>query len=167
MQIYRILNIENQKCYIGQTIKEHLYNRHSTNTWWKFVHGELKKEVKKIGKEKFIIETLEMTNNKDELDKLEKYYIKHFNSIYPNGYNLQTGGEDKMIIHPETKNKIAESMKVSNKIKHRGVFKKRITNSCKKCGKEFFTYPYTQGRYIGKPMKTFCSKYCRSVYDTE
>ena len=38
-------------------------------------------------------EQLDVVSSKDEAVTLEKYYISHFNSLYPNGLNLTSGGE--------------------------------------------------------------------------
>ena len=38
-------------------------------------------------------EIIEECNSKDELDELECHYIKQYNTLHPNGYNLTYGGE--------------------------------------------------------------------------
>lgn len=93
MEIYKILNRINGKAYIGQTIWD--FNSRYKGCWHKWTHSKyLKNSVKKHGIENFSIEILE-TNvlNQEKLDELEDFYIKKFNSLYPNGYNLKTGGK--------------------------------------------------------------------------
>lgn len=95
MIIYKILNTFNDKCYIGQTIrpkkrfKQHLNeikgkyhkNKHLQNAWHKY------------GEEFFVFEILEENvGSREELNYLESYYIKHFNSV-ENGYNKTFGGD--------------------------------------------------------------------------
>ena len=91
MIIYKITNKINGKIYIGQTslsIKDR-WSRHCNND----SHCTyLKNAIKKYNKENFIIEEIYIAKNRDELNKLEKSIIKEYNSLYPNGYNLTTGG---------------------------------------------------------------------------
>ena len=96
--IYKITNIINRKCYIGQSIylkkriKRHLsYKSHKDKL-------ALYKAFNKYGVDKFTIEILETIdtekcdNIKSELDKLEIFYIKKYNS-YNSGYNQTLGGD--------------------------------------------------------------------------
>lgn len=41
----------------------------------------------------FKIEVIDETNSLNECNELEKYYINHFNSLSPNGYNISKGGD--------------------------------------------------------------------------
>ncbi len=105
MIIYKITNLVNSKCYIGQTIQKLEYR------WAK--HGDvsshcfaLNNAIKKYGKDSFKIEKLANCNSKEELNTLEAFYIKNHNSLFPNGYNL-TGGGDSHIISDETRKKLS------------------------------------------------------------
>ncbi|MHA1193605.1 MAG: hypothetical protein ACTSP9_15180 [Promethearchaeota archaeon] len=49
---------------------------------------ELIKDIEKYGLEKFEFEILDTATSKEELDKKQKEYIKKFNSLEPNGYNV-------------------------------------------------------------------------------
>lgn len=51
----------------------------------------LNNAIRKYGVDNFYFEVLEKCTL-DELDLYEKYYIKEYNSVFPNGYNLTTGG---------------------------------------------------------------------------
>lgn len=65
--------------------------------------------------EKVIIDTC---NNSDELCELEKYYIKKYNTIRPNGYNIATGGEGGNLISGYTedeKQKWREKISITTK----------------------------------------------------
>lgn len=92
--IYVIRNTVNDKVYIGQTIqtverrfRSHLNSdprRHNQAILW---------AMEKLGRENFYVETLVTgIEDLDELNNLEEYYIQHYNSMKPNGYNLCPGG---------------------------------------------------------------------------
>jgi hypothetical protein len=51
--------------------------------------------IRKYGCDKFIIEPILYVYNEDELDFYESFFIKEYNSLYPNGYNLTEGGSSK------------------------------------------------------------------------
>lgn len=91
MIIYKSTNKINGKEYIGQTVNS-LEKRISS-------HKASKKEtyfshaLKKYGNENFEWEVLKECNSKEELDKMEIFYIKELNTFKPNGYNLTLGGD--------------------------------------------------------------------------
>lgn len=49
--------------------------------------------IRKYGKNHFYVEKICDCSSQEELNEKEVYYIKEFNSIAPNGYNLTTGGD--------------------------------------------------------------------------
>ena len=51
--------------------------------------------IRKYGCDKFIVEPILYVYNEDELDFYESLFIKEYNSLYPNGYNLTEGGSSK------------------------------------------------------------------------
>ena len=87
--IYIIKNDINDKVYIGQSInsesrfKEHC-SKNTTSTY-------IDRAINKIGKEHFWYEILE--TQIENYNEQEKYWIKHYNSLAPNGYNISIGGE--------------------------------------------------------------------------
>lgn len=88
MIIYKIENLLNGKCYIGQTIRplnerlgEHL--RHSSY---------IGRALNKYGIENFDIREIDAASTIEELNKKEIYYINEYNTIKPHGYNLCGGG---------------------------------------------------------------------------
>lgn len=93
MIIYKITNLINNKVYIGQTIQkfknriiEHKKRmKNGTNT-------PLYNSLRKYGIENFKFEIIEEVLSKEELNQKEIYYIEKFNSLFPNGYNLTSGG---------------------------------------------------------------------------
>lgn len=95
--IYRFINKNNNKSYIGQSIniderrKKHIASSYypQSNTYNTAFH----KAIRKYGVDSFDFEILTVCKA-EELDSLEKYYISKYNSIVPNGYNMTPGGEN-------------------------------------------------------------------------
>jgi len=94
MIIYKITNLVNNKIYIGQT-------RNSLNSRWschirdsKYASTGIDSAIRKYGKENFKVEVLDDTaSSLEELNNLEIYYIKLYNSTNNKiGYNQTTGG---------------------------------------------------------------------------
>lgn len=87
--IYKITNIINGKCYIGQSIdierrwQEHLY-KNSTCLLLKYA-------LHKYGVNNFTFEVIEECKP-EELNSREIYWIKYYDSFGDNGYNLTAGG---------------------------------------------------------------------------
>ena len=83
--IYKITNKLNNKVYIGQSI--HIYRRWSEHCQ-PSTTSLIGKAIQKYGKENFIFEILEEVSNVNTLTQKESEYIKLYNSITPNGYNI-------------------------------------------------------------------------------
>lgn len=92
MFIYKITNKINGKIYIGQTIRSvgERFFEHSNKT--KSKKSILSSAIQKYGKEKFKIEEIDGANSLSELNYLETHYIYKFNTLAPNGYNIEQGG---------------------------------------------------------------------------
>ena len=106
--IYKISCSENNKSYIGQTIKtmEERWNDHKRDfkrfLKYKYDTKDNKKRnfctylynaINKYGIENFHIETICCAKNKEQLNSLENENIIKFNTLSPNGFNLTSGGE--------------------------------------------------------------------------
>lgn len=94
--IYIIKNDINDKVYIGQSINIH---KRIQEHFWKSecskdvsYNSALHTAIRKYGKEHFYYEILEECDA-SQLDEREKEYIKQYNSISPNGYNILSGGQ--------------------------------------------------------------------------
>lgn len=108
--IYKIINLKNNKYYIGQT-RSHRLNRkkyrpfgyigrfkdhiseakcNSKKNQCRFLNNA----ILKYGIENFKVELI-ITCHLNELDYYEVKYISEYNSKYPNGYNLTDGGQSK------------------------------------------------------------------------
>lgn len=133
MEIYRIFNIDSGQSYIGQTKKS--FKDRYWGKWYNSTHNKyLKNAVKKYGSKKFAVQIVENNiTSLIEMDKLEKYYINKFNSLYPNGYNFLDGGNSNHTLHEKTREKI--SFKLS---------------------KEYILIDYNGKEYKIKNLKKFC-----------
>jgi group I intron endonuclease len=103
--IYGYHNIVNDKWYIGQTVDEHRRkNAHNCKTSKQYIDCVLRKHSDEF--EYYIIEN-DIDNSL--LDEREDYWIKQKNALWPNGYNLTTGGNDKKSISDISRQRMSES----------------------------------------------------------
>lgn len=94
MFIYKITNLINGKTYIGQTVNNPLYRWQQHCSAFHNTKSLVKDAIKKYGKSNFQFEVLGQFTE-ETLDYNEIKFIKQFNSLVPNGYNLTTGGTAK------------------------------------------------------------------------
>lgn len=93
--IYEIKNRINEKVYIGQTVnfnkrmKEHIYGRNARQ------NSVIDMAILKYGKGNFDFTIIDKAVNQIDADEKERYYIKHFNTLCPNGYNVLIGGRNQ------------------------------------------------------------------------
>ena len=104
--IYLIKNKVNGKCYVGQTIQKNVKNRwkahrHSTDTI-------LYNAFEKHGITNFEFSVISELPN-DQLDEREITEIQERNTISPNGYNLEAGGNANKNVHIESRSKMREA----------------------------------------------------------
>ena len=104
MIIYGVRNKINNKWYIGQTVRT-LALRKSQHICSTSRCPVLKNAFDKYGLENFEWVELATASTLEELNQLEIEYINRYNSIAPNGYNVQTGGNNSKHSE-ETKQKI-------------------------------------------------------------
>ncbi len=90
MLIYKITNLVTGKVYVGQTVmtlkRRWAVHRSAKRTC------PLNSSIKKHGAHQFVIEPLCSALKVEYLNELEILLIAENNSLYPNGYNLSTGG---------------------------------------------------------------------------
>lgn len=112
--IYQIVNTESGKCYIGQSRQTTYLARWCQHRHQAFVkrsiNSALYDAMRSYGVDKFKYNILVENIDNNELNRLEEEYIKTYNSIVPNGYNIKPGGNHTP--HSEdTKRKIGEKSK--------------------------------------------------------
>lgn len=88
MWIYKITNIQNNKVYIGQTIRplKDRFNRHMSDALNYILDTHFARAIRKYGKENFIIEEIDSATSQDELNLKEQYWIRQYDSVN-SGYN--------------------------------------------------------------------------------
>ena len=120
--IYKITNIVSGKVYIGETKLADPNDRWKCHikslTCTKGGCPSLKDAMKSYGVDKFRFDVLIICFDEDRL-QLEREYIKRYNSMVPNGYNIleggQMGGGFKGKKHsPETIKIIQDKIKIFN-----------------------------------------------------
>ena len=93
--VYEIVNLKNNKRYIGITnnVKRRFSSHLSALRYNKHVNAKLQRAFNKYGELAFEFNIIEKTLcSSEELANKETYYIKYFDS-FNNGYNLSYGGE--------------------------------------------------------------------------
>ncbi len=106
MVIYKTTNLINGKIYVGQ-------DKHNNPNY--IGSGDLiKRAITKYGKENFTKEILCVCENQLELDKQERYFINHLNSLnHEVGYNISVGGRNGTTLNrklsPETKERMSRA----------------------------------------------------------
>lgn len=175
--IYKIQNKINNKIYIGQTINydkridEHIYGRKNTKQ-----HKEqvIDRAIKKYGKNNFSFEKIYTCSSQQEADEKEKKYIKIFNSLKPNGYNILEGGRyqqgswnSKEIFEYDLDGNFIKKYKSANEVER--LSNKKYLSSCvldccknknKRCKDRIFTFKSNKLKiepYI-KPKSSRCKK---------
>ncbi len=107
--IYKITNLINQKSYIGQSIDiKRRWRDHRRCA--KTEDNCLYRAIRKYGVDNFSFEVIKECSPK-ELDELERYYIKLYDTYY-NGYNSTLGGDSaKCYSSPEQISGIINDLK--------------------------------------------------------
>ena len=109
MLIYLITNRITGKQYVGQTIN-------TIQRRWREYCYEAKRgcrfalhlAIQKYGKENFTVEQIDVACDRDELDRKEQFWMEYYNTLTPNGYNLQTGGGHHTVSE-ETRKRMSEA----------------------------------------------------------
>jgi len=137
--IYCISNKINNKKYIGQNIEKDIHERWKSHLKKGSNCRYLKYAFQKYGKDNFNFEIICICFDND-CDKYEEEYMKKFNTIVPNGYNLREAGNNGNH-NEQTKKKISESLtlhhsKLSSEQKQKISDKRSGKNNCN-YGKKF------------------------------
>ena len=107
--IYIISNKINSMLYIGQTVQK-IYDRYSTHKQEaKTSNKPLYVAMREFGIENFEITPFCSCFDLNGLNQTEEALIAEYNTVFPNGYNLNSGGFSHLH-HEVTKKKISDSM---------------------------------------------------------
>lgn len=94
--IYRVTQISTGRAYIGQTVQtiDERWASHVQQAGKKSILGEqsLHEAIREFGMEDFEIEQIDTADSPKELARLEKEWIKHIGTLFPEGFNLNKGG---------------------------------------------------------------------------
>lgn len=125
-EIYKATNKSTGKSYIGQAplfMGINMQNWGGHARWTRHIleatsertiagkNTDINKAIRKYGKDMFDLEIL-CTVDKKDLDDMEIKYIKEYNTIEPNGYNMTTGGKNGR--HSEASNKKLKVLRKKN-----------------------------------------------------
>ena len=139
MWIYKITNIQNQKVYIGQTIRpiDQRFKRHLNDALHNILDTHLARAIRKYGKDSFTIQVIDSATSQDELNQKEQYWIRYYDSVNTgynetdaiskcggNTYQSKTEEEMKVIREKLSQSKLGAKNPMARKIKRTNI----ITN---------------------------------------
>lgn len=102
--IYKLISPSN-KSYIGVSKNpKKRFKGHSIH-----LSSYIGKAIRKYGKGNFKLEILDNAEEYSEAYLLEQKYIKKFNTICPNGYNLDSGGQGGREVSEKTRKKMCKA----------------------------------------------------------
>lgn len=111
--IYLVTNKINDMKYVGQSIQDDIYKRWNGHRSKKRTVGKvLHNAYNKYGIDNFDYKIICICFDEDT-DKYEEEYIKKYNTVHPNGYNLLQGGKNRKH-NEETKRHLSEIMSGEN-----------------------------------------------------
>lgn len=104
--IYLIYCYVTDKCYVGQTIQRvsARIGKHKSGDQY------IDKEIQKLGWKNFTYIVLEKNVPIDDLNDLERYWIRVFDCVKPKGYNRTRGGQKHFEISDELRRVRRENM---------------------------------------------------------
>ncbi len=159
--IYKITNIIDGKCYIGQTIR-------SFDIRWKdhvrmavYKKYPIQRALLKYGQEGFTREIICECSSQEELNVQEKYYVNFYNTWAPHGYNLQAG-RGTGCISEETRRKKSDAVRGEKHPmfgrKHSEETRKKLSLARKKRvgSKSPMFGKHPSEELIARQMKTHC-----------
>ena len=119
MWVYKITNIQNNKVYIGQTIRpiQKRFQRHINDALNNILDTHFARAIRQYGAENFTIEVIDTATDQNELNKKEQYWIQYYDSVNK-GYNetdaiSKCGGNTYQSKTKEEMESIKEKIRVS------------------------------------------------------
>ena len=117
--IYKAINKENRKCYVGKTISgfQQRINSHKSESINNRYNTAFHRALRKYGFDFFKWEQLHICDSIEELNKMECYFIKLYKSHTTEyGYNMTWGGDGQVkgyIPTKDTRKKLSDKSKES------------------------------------------------------
>ena len=108
-KIYKLTNLIKNKVYIGQTtltVEERFYYHLRKDSGCMYIRNS----IQKYGSHNFKIEWIATSLTKEYTQELEQYFIDLFNTMAPNGYNLQPAGKP-VLFDLSVKERMSKSQK--------------------------------------------------------
>ena len=157
--IYKITNLLNNKIYIGK----HKYSKYELDESYITSGIIINQSISKHGIENFNIELIDKASSLEELNQLEIFYIKEFNSKYPIGYNLTDGGDGARGIDSWNKGQTKESNELVrlNTEKSKQTKMKKYGNAFGKLNKQLSEEHKQKIKETNKNQKP--SEYCKYI----
>lgn len=108
--IYVHINKENGRCYVGQTWQNTERRwRKTSKAYFSYKNTEVfYKALQKYTWEGFESKIICECTTQEEMNRMEEFYIKQYNSLAPNGYNLRDICDGREKHTEETKEKIRQ-----------------------------------------------------------
>ena len=166
MIIYKITNTQNNKVYIGQTIRtlEQRFNRHKNDALHNILDTHFARAIREYGPDSFIAEVIDTAESQEELNKKEQYWIQYYDSVNQ-GYNEtdaieKCGGNTYQSKTPKEMDNIKKKLSES---KMGGKNPNATSVKCKsvKTGEELhFTSQAEMRDYFGESNHQFVSRRC-------
>jgi group I intron endonuclease len=152
MVIYRATNTINGRQYVGQAEDfDKRFTAHTRSYDGTYFHNA----ITKYGIDVFEWEIICECSSSKDMNEKEIYYISHFNTLAPNGYNLTKGGTDwKGDMNP------AKLPHVRQKISEKAKGRKRDDLADKNRQNTGKTYEELYGKEKAAQMKEKLSKKC-------
>jgi group I intron endonuclease len=137
MIVYKSTCLENGKSYVGITTRtlEKRKRQHLKTARGGRVASPFYRAINKYGPDSFAWEILEKVLFVDSLLALERYYIKKFKTLSPDGYNLTSGGDGTFNPSAETRKKMSMAKMGTHRIfsnEHRKRLSEARTAWCSK-----------------------------------
>lgn len=114
MCIYKITHRESGRVYVGQTkgsVKKRWNGHCSPKSGDK--RSIIKSAIQKYGRFSFDFEVVDIAESQEQLDHKERFWISRLNTIAPNGYNIESGGNAIGKVAESTKQLLREKNKAA------------------------------------------------------
>ena len=108
--VYLLRNLNDGKVYVGQTTRPvgERWAHHCSDARKGRIDMPVCCAIRQNGPAAFVVNVLAIAASQDELNQLESYYVRLFESRDPKyGYNIRAGGDRRL--PPESRRKIAEA----------------------------------------------------------